>query len=164
MTVSRINTFYEINNLPNMAGYHQFLRKSIYRRYGIFFVTLFFMISSIKAYMNNTNIETSIIQVKENIVAAQQKNLYLERFYKPYLTSSYSSYFYGHENGILHEGEKNLHFKHRIPEEQAVSVQEQLPHQPLDLSTPQAAWHHFRQTKIIPSRQGKQGNTTPELQ
>lgn len=135
--------------------YHQFLRKSVYRRYGIFFLTLFFMISSIKAYMNNKNIDNSITQVKENIANIQEKNTYLDNFYKPYLASPYAGYFYGHENGILYASEKNVHFKNRLPEvSKAHTSPEQLPPQPLNVSTPQAAWHYFWQTKIIPARSG----------
>lgn len=119
------------------------------------------MISSIKAYMNNKNIDGSIEQVKENIATTQKKNIYLNSFYKPYLVSEYANYFYGHENGLLYDGEKNVHFKNRLPElTQAHTTPEQLPAQPLDVSTPQAAWNYFRRTKIAPAREGAPEKST----
>jgi len=56
------------------------------------------MISSIKAYMNNKNIDGSIEQVKENIANTQKKNIYLNSFYKPYPATDNAYSFHRHKN------------------------------------------------------------------
>lgn len=78
--------------------YQRFLRKSTYRRYGIFVATIFFSYYSIQAYINNQTIDTSIDTVRYDIDEINQEIAYLNNFYQQYLQTEYAPYFLGHEN------------------------------------------------------------------
>lgn len=129
--------------------YQQFIRYSVYIRYGVFFLTLFFAIIGIQAYMNNKNLQASIEQVRDNIVSMQHNNAYHQVFYLRYLNSEYAPYFYGHENGLLYENERAIRFTHRIHEPPAQIITTPVPDTPIYLSTPQASREHFFYTNIV---------------
>jgi hypothetical protein len=118
-------------------------------RYGIFFLTLFFAISGIQAYMNHKNLTASISDVKENIRSMKENNAYIQQFYLAYLASEYAPYFYGHENGLLYQDEQAIRFTHRL---QAPQERLTLPKQeetPLHLTSPKASREHFLYTIIL---------------
>lgn len=74
-------------------SYALFLRKSTYRRYGIFVLTLFVSLYSIQAWINYKSIQDSILQAKKDIVTLQTEIDFMSRRYKSYLESDYAAYF-----------------------------------------------------------------------
>ena len=57
--------------------YHQFLRLSTYRRYGIFVITILLSYTAIQAYMNNKTIDLSIEDVEQQAIDQQEE---IDRF------------------------------------------------------------------------------------
>ena len=129
--------------------YHRFLRQSTYRRYGLFFITIFFSYYSIQAYLNNISISNSVQQVTTDIHDTTQETAFLEKYYKNYLLSDYSSYFLGHENGMIYDREQIVRF---ISKADAVIEAQALPDietkSTIILSSPSEAWHHFIKDKL----------------
>jgi hypothetical protein len=118
-------------------------------RYGIFFLTLFFALSGIQAYMNHKNIIASISDVRHNIHTMQENNAYIQNFYLTYLSSDFAPYFYGHENGLLYENEQAIRFTHRLQAPQEKIIQPEPQETPLHLTTPQASREHFLYSIIL---------------
>ena len=81
--------------------YHQFLRRSTYRRYGIFVVTILMSYSAIQAYMNNQTIDLSIEDVRQQALDQEQEILWTQNYYLNYLATEYSREFSARESGQL---------------------------------------------------------------
>lgn len=110
-------------------SYALFLRKSTYRRYGIFVLTLFVSLYSIQAWINYKNIQDSIIQAKKDTITIQEEIDFMNKRYKKYLESDYASYFLGHENGQLYRGESWVVLEYRRPDltaepEESIAINE----------------------------------------
>lgn len=134
-----------------------FLRKSTYRRYGIFVLTLFFSLYTIQARINYKSIQDSIFQAKEDITTIQEEIDFMGKRYKSYLDSDYASYFLGHENGQLYGGESLVVIEQRKPdlveEEEPIALSENLttPDE-IDLGTPESSRHYFIDQNLQPLR------------
>jgi len=101
-------------------SYALFLRKSTYRRYGIFILTLFVSLYSIQARINYKSIQDSILQAQKDTVTIQKEIDFMQKRYKNYLQSKYAAYFLGHENGQLYQGESLIVIEQRKPDETIV--------------------------------------------
>lgn len=94
--------------------YQSFLRKSTYRRYGIFILTIFFSYYSIQAIINNKTIDASIEEVRKNNHLIQEEIDFKTNFYQNYLKGEYASYFLWHENWQLYRSERIIKIKQRL--------------------------------------------------
>lgn len=56
------------------------------------------------------------MQEKKQIELIQQEIDFMERWYQNYLRSEYASYFLGHENGQLYDGERLASLEYWKPE------------------------------------------------
>lgn len=104
--------------------YQRFLRKSTYRRYGIFILTIFFSYYSIQAIINNKTIDASIEEVKQNNDLVEEEIAFKTNFYQNYLKGEYASYFLGHENSQLYRWERILKIKQRATQLEEAALPE----------------------------------------
>lgn len=125
--------------------YHQFLRLSTYRRYGIFVVTILLSYTAIQAYMNNKTIDQSIEEVKQKAFDQQQEIYRTQNFYLNYTATEYAAYFLWHESGQLFAWERLLRLKTRAEDEEdsIISIDENTA-----WLTPQDAWKFFLKTRL----------------
>lgn len=69
-----------------------------------------------QAWINYKSIEDSIVQEKQQIIRMQEEIDYMQKWYQSYLYSDYASYFLGHENGQLYDGERLVYLEYRKPD------------------------------------------------
>ena len=125
--------------------YHQFLRLSTYRRYGIFVVTILLSYTAIQAYMNNRTIDQSIAEVRQKARDQQEEIERTQKFYLNYTNTEYAAYFLWHESGQLYEWERLLRLKWRAENEQDQIVNQE--EDSLTLS-PQDSWRFYLRTEL----------------
>lgn len=125
--------------------YQKFLRKSTYRRYGIFIATIIFSYYSIQAYVNNKSIDVSIQNVQQDIVEIQEEIAYMNNFYKNYLETEYASYFLWHENGKIYGNERivRLTYPHMQQPQEEELVTETEQQKAIYIASPQESRHYF---------------------
>lgn len=129
--------------------YQTFLRKSTYRRYWIFVLTIFFSYYSIQAFINNKTIDLSITEVKEQNLRINEEIAFKNNFYQNYLRWEYSNYFLWHENWQLYQGERLLRIKQRLTPNDAIILQpNNLEGQDEQIQTPQESWRHFIRNRL----------------
>ena len=121
--------------------YQSFLRKSTYRRYGIFILTIFFSYYSIQAIINNKTIDASIEEVKLTNENIQEEIAFKTNFYQNYLKGEYASYFLGHENGQLYRDERIIKIKQRLTPFEETTLPEREEED--RVRTPQESWQFF---------------------
>lgn len=131
--------------------YQKFLRKSTYRRYGIFIATIIFSYYSIQAFVNNKSIDASITTVKQDIVAIQEEIAYTQNFYKNYLTTEYAPFFLGHENGQIYGRERilRLTYPHLQEQPKPEPVSEKQLQRQMYIASPREARRYFLDTNLF---------------
>lgn len=130
-------------------SYQEFLRKSTYRRYGIFIATIIFSYYTIQAYVNNKSIDVSIESVKEDIVNIEEEIAFMDKFYTNYLQTEYATYFLWHENWQIYWNERIIRFANDKEETDFwtyISQQEQ-PNE-IYLATPRDSRNYFLESKL----------------
>lgn len=128
--------------------YQSFLRKSTYRRYGIFILTIFFSYYSIQAFINNQAIDESIKEVDINNNTIRDEIDYKNNFYKYYLEGEYAPYFLGHENGQLYRWERIVRIKQRrLQDEMEAQTWKKKEENP-SLRDPKRSRQHFIENKL----------------
>ena len=85
--------------------FHRFIRVTMYRRYIIFFLTLFFVLYGVQAYLNKQNMEVAITEIQNDIDYTKNEIAFIKNFERPYLESERADYYLGHENGVIYDGE-----------------------------------------------------------
>lgn len=128
--------------------YQSFLRKSTYRRYGIFILTILISYFSIQAIINNKTIDASIEEVKETNNDVAQEIAYKNNFYKNYLQGEYAPFFLGHENGQLYKYERIVRIKQRSQEDEEALLPEVQKKEDLATLTPQDSWLIFIERRL----------------
>gem|GEM_PF-2987906 len=73
--------------------FHKFIRVTMYRRYIIFFLTLFFVIYGVQAYLNKQNMESAIQEIEMEIEDAAEEIAFITNFERPYLESERAEYY-----------------------------------------------------------------------
>lgn len=132
------------------------LKHSRYIRYGLFIVTLFVMIASIKVYLNNFSIELNINETKSEIVDFEQKTLFKDKFYAKYLSELSwfnAEFFTKHEKNILLPWEKvikliDIDAVRRQQEQEALLKNARKKEEIIDITNPKDAWMYFIKMKI----------------
>ncbi len=116
-------------------------------RYLLFFLTLFFMIFTVKVYINNFNIESSIDNIKLQVQNYKEKTAFLEKFYKNYLSWDKSNFFSYHEENIPLSNEYIVKFKEKEASKSEKS-EEKEKKDIVNVSDPKDAWRYFLKNKL----------------
>lgn len=113
------------------------------------------MIFSIKVYLNNFNIEHTILETKQEIDQQYNEYYFKTNFYIPYLSWDYAKFFVKHENNILDQWEYIIKFTQQELETvqnqietgsniAQVSIEEEM----INISNPKDAWKYFLKNKF----------------
>lgn len=132
-----------------------FVKYSRHIRYILFFLTIILMVTSIKVYLNDSNIAKSIQEELEEEQDLQQKNYFEKNFYLTYLSWSdwwikYADFFMRHDNRVVKDQEQIIEFS--IFEEWILTgntttwwaSQEEI----IEINDPKDAWNYFLWLKI----------------
>ncbi len=92
--------------------------KTSQRKYGLFFLMIFMMITAVKVYLNYANIQQNITDVRAKIVQRKKDMQYLE-IQNAYYSSPYAEKIMAHQQGILLEWEQFVLFEHVSPQSEA---------------------------------------------
>jgi len=77
------------------------LHHATYIKYWLLWLLIFFMIISIRTYLNYASINDAIVVVDQHKNLVQDEIYFTEKFLIAYLSSDYADYFLSHENNIL---------------------------------------------------------------
>jgi len=134
--------------------YHSFLRNTMYLRYIIFFVTLFFAIYGVRAYLNRETMMSSIQWINTESALIKTETEYIKNFKRPFLESDWASYYIGHENWILYAWERVVRLRtKKIVEEDALPddiLARQWAEDEIKISSPEESRHFFINDKLTP--------------
>lgn len=93
--------------------FHKFIRTTMYRRYLIFFLTLFFVLYWVQAYLNKQNMVIAIQEIQEEIDDTKNEATFIKNFEIPYLASEWAKYYLWHENGQIYDWEWVVRLRNR---------------------------------------------------
>lgn len=134
--------------------YYEFLKYSRYIRYGVFWLTMFLMIFSVKIYLNNFSIESNISHIKTDTQLEYQQLYFKDNFYKWYLTGSFWKFFMQHENNITLPWELVIRFsKEDLAKTQQTQTWAALDNveakeKIINITEPKEAWKYFLSEKL----------------
>lgn len=79
-------------------------------RYVLFFVTAFLVIATVKVYVNNINIDNSILDNVKQQKYYKEREAFENNFYLKYLSWDQSLFFFSHENNVIFSWENIVKF------------------------------------------------------
>ncbi len=122
-----------------------------YIRYSLFFITLFWLIASIKVYLNNFSIDKNINETIHQTKDYESKTEFEKKFYKNYLSWDYSNFFMSHENDILFSWEVIIKLidNNELSWNISDNVEQiQKKDDIMDISDPKESWKYFINSKL----------------
>jgi len=134
--------------------FHKFIRTTMYRRYIIFFLTLFFVLYGVQAYLNKQNMDVAIVEIRQEIKKTKDEIAFIKNFERPFLESERADYYLWHENGIIYDRERVIRLRNREKilndGNDILSLQEEEIEDIIVISSPEESWYYFIEEKLKP--------------
>jgi len=128
------------------------LEHSTYIKYALLGLVFFFMIISIRTYLNYVAIDDAILEVKNHMSETTDEFLFTEKFLIAYLSSDYADYFFTHENNILHPWEFIIKFEEESVKTLKVQSNSGFMEKSKNIDLPKNSWNYFLREKWLENR------------